>query len=82
MPRSAQIICLENASIILFYLWGISVINNWLRGRYLVTFLEVPEMFQKVLEYVRESRLAIWEELRTPQKTNDKQKTKKQHNIA
>ncbi len=31
------------------------------QGPDLVKMLEVPEMFQKVLEYVRESKFAIWE---------------------
>ena len=37
------------------------VINAGSEGSDLVTFLLVPEMILKVLQYVRESELAIWE---------------------
>ena len=37
------------------------VMNKGPGGRDLVTFLEVPEMFQEVLQYVRELKFAILE---------------------
>ena len=37
-----------------------SVINKGPEVPYLVTFVEVPKI-QKVLQYLRESKLAIWE---------------------
>ena len=41
--------------------WIIFVINTGSEDPYLVDVLEVPEIIQKVLEYVRESKLAILE---------------------
>ena len=39
------------------------MINKGSKGPDLVEFVEVPKMFQKVLEYVRNPELAILEEL-------------------
>ena len=41
--------------------WSISVINKGCKGPDLVIVFEVPEMVQKVLEYVWEPELAILE---------------------
>ena len=46
--------------------WSISVLNKGSEDQYYVTFLEVPESIQKVLEYVREPKLAILELLKAP----------------
>ena len=41
--------------------WTVFVINKGPGSRYLVTCLEVPKMFQKVLQYVRESTWSVLE---------------------
>ena len=40
--------------------------NTGSEGPDLVNLLEVPEIIQKTLQYVRKSKLAILEELKTP----------------
>ena len=51
-------------------------------GQYLVTFLEVQQMFQKILQYVRESKLAILKQFETPHKPQNTLKNQEQQNIA
>ena len=63
------------------------VINTGSEGLDLATFLEVPEINQKVLQYVRESKLAIWEYLQNTKKNNNYIKTfqlskRQKHNIS
>ena len=41
--------------------WNISVINTGPEGRHLVNVLEVPKMFQIVLQSIRKLKLAVWE---------------------
>ena len=51
---------------LVFVGWSVLVINEGCKGPDLVDLFEVPKMFQKVLQYVRESKLAILEELKPP----------------
>ena len=60
------------------------MINTGSEGPDLVDFLEVPEIIQEVLQYVRESRLAIFGMIRHPPKPqtylNKKQQFKRTNN--
>ena len=44
-----------------FICWSTFVINTGPGGPYFVDFLEVPKMIQRILQYVRMSKLAILE---------------------
>ena len=49
-----------------FFCFKIFVINTGSEGLDLVDFLKVPETTQKVLQYVRESKIATLEKLKPP----------------
>ena len=54
------------------------MINTGSEGPDLLDFLEVPEIIQKVLQYVRKSKLANWEELVPAKKHHYIKKQRKQ----
>ena len=57
--------------------WNVFVIDKRCKGPNLVNILEVSEMIQKVLEYVRGTTLAIFGLIKTRKKRNAFLKTKK-----
>ena len=54
------------------------VIKAGPEGPDLVTCLVVPKMFKKLLQYVRESKLAILEEFKPPKTNNYNENKEKQ----
>ena len=57
----ANILCYDMFPYFSYICWSLSVINKGSEGPDLVDFLGVPKMFQKILESIRELKLAILE---------------------
>ena len=66
VPVLTHLICFKICQDIIYIFQSISVMNKGSEGRYLVTFLENPKMYQKILEYVRNHYLATLGIIKNP----------------